>query len=223
MCAIIEGINVRIFKQQGGEAVSNKKVLFVLLDEYADWEAASLAAALNQEPEGQGQQFDVKTVSLTKDPIKSIGGFTVLPDYGIAGAPEGFAGLILIGGNSWRKEESNQVMELVNKAVEKEAVIGAICDATVFLGKHGLFNTIPHTSNYLDSLKKVAGESYSNESGYVEQQAVRSGKIITANGSAFLEFGKEVLEALKAAPQEEIDEWYTFFKTGYYEFMKTKQ
>ncbi|WP_156851255.1 type 1 glutamine amidotransferase family protein [Planococcus donghaensis] len=190
--------------------MSNEKVLFVLLDEYADWEAASLAAALNEEPEGQGQQFDVKTVSLTKDPIKSIGGFTVLPDYDIRDVPEDFAGLILIGGNSWRKEESKQVMELVNKAIEKEVVVGAICDATVFLGRNGLFNTIPHTSNYLESLKKVAGENYNNESGYLEQQAVRSGKIITANGSAFLEFGKEVLEALNSAPQKEIDEWYVF-------------
>ncbi len=203
--------------------MSNNLVLFVLLEEYADWEAASLAAALNEEPQGQGKRFDVKTVSLTKDPVRSIGGFTVLPDYDITDAPEEFVGLLLIGGNSWRKEESLAVMELVNKAIEKEVVLGAICDATVFLGRHGLFNDIPHTSNYLESLKKVAGDRYHNESGYLEQQAVRSGKIITANGSAFLEFGKNVLEALNAAPQEEIDEWYAFFKMGYYEFMKTKQ
>lgn len=203
--------------------MSNKKVLFVLLDEYADWEAGSLAAALNEEPEGQGQQFDVKTVSLTKDPIKSIGGFTVLPDYGLDDTPEDFAGLILIGGNSWRKEESKRVMELVDKAIEKEIVLGAICDATVFLGTNGLLNAIPHTSNHLEDLAETAGASYNNEGGYLHQQAVRSGQIITANGSAFLEFGKSVLEALNAAPQNEIDEWYGFFKKGYYEYMKTKQ
>ncbi|MBT2569624.1 type 1 glutamine amidotransferase family protein [Planococcus sp. ISL-110] len=203
--------------------MSNKKVLFVLLDEYADWEAGSLAAALNEEPEGQGQQFDVKTVSLTKDPIKSIGGFTVLPDYGLDDVPEDFAGLILIGGNSWRQEDSKRVMELVDKAIEKEALLGAICDATVFLGTNGLLNDIPHTSNQLEDLAETAGDSYSNEAGYLHQQAVRSGQIITANGSAFLEFGKRVLEALNAAPQPEIDEWYGFFKQGYYEYMKTKQ
>lgn len=203
--------------------MNNKKVLFVLLDEYADWEAASLAAALNEEPEGQGQQFDVKTVSLTKDPIRSIGGFTVLPDYGLDDAPEDYAGLILIGGNSWRKEESKRIMDLVNKALEKEVVLGAICDATVFLGRNGLFNAIPHTSNSLEDLKQTAGDRYSNEAGYLHEQAVRSGNIITANGSAFLEFGKKVLEALNAAPQEEIDEWYGFFKKGYHEYMKTKQ
>lgn len=203
--------------------MSNQKVLFVLLDEYADWEAASLAAALNEEPEGEGQPFDVKTVSLTKDPIKSIGGFTVLPDYGVDDVPEEYAGLILIGGNSWRKEDSKRIMELVGNAIEKEAVIGAICDATVFLGRNGLLNEIPHTSNYLEDLKETAGDNYTNETGYLHQQAVRSGQIITANGSAFLEFGKNVLEALNAAPQEEIDEWYGFFKKGFHEYMKTKQ
>lgn len=203
--------------------MSNQKVLFVLLDEYADWEAASLAAALNEEPEGEGQPFDVKTVSLTKDPIKSIGGFTVLPDYGVDDVPEEYAGLILIGGNSWRKENSKRIMELVGNAIEKEAVIGAICDATVFLGRNGLLNEIPHTSNYLEDLKETAGDNYTNETGYLHQQAVRSGQIITANGSAFLEFGKNVLEALNAAPQEEIDEWYGFFKKGFHEYMKTKQ
>lgn len=203
--------------------MGNQKVLFVLLNDYADWEAASLAAALNEEPEGQGQKFDVKTVSLTKEPIKSIGGFTVLPDYGMDDAPADFAGLILIGGNSWRQEESKRVMELIDRALEKKAVIGAICDATVFLGRNGLFNDIEHTSNYLEDLKETAGDRYSNESGYLHQQAVRNGQIITANGTAFLEFGKEVLEALNAAPQAEIDEWYGFFKQGYHEYTKTQK
>lgn len=201
----------------------NETVLFVLLDDYADWEAGSLAAALNEEPEGEGRRFDVKTVSLTKEPVKSIGGFTVLPDYGIDDAPETFAGLILIGGNSWRKDGSERVMGLVDKALRQQAVLGAICDATVFLGKNGLLNDVPHTSNHLDDLQDTAGNRYTNKAHYLEKQAVRSGRLITANGSAFLEFGKEVLEALNAAPRPEIDEWYGFFKKGYYEFLKSKQ
>ncbi|WP_251047885.1 hypothetical protein [Planococcus sp. ISL-109] len=62
----------------------------------------------------------------------------------------------------------------------------------------------------------------SNETGYVHQQAVRSGQIITANGSAFLDFGKRVLEALQAAPQPEIDEWYSFYKQGFHDYMNSK-
>lgn len=201
----------------------NEKVLFVLLDEYADWEAASLAAALNEEPEGEGRRFDVKTVSLTKEPVRSIGGFTVVPDYSIDDAPEEFAGLILIGGNSWRKDGSERVMELVDKALSQQAVLGAICDASVFLGKNGLLNDVPHTSNHLEDLQENSGDRYTNESRYLQQQAVRSGQLITANGSAFLEFGKEVLEALNAAPQAEIDEWYGFFKQGYHDYTKSQQ
>ncbi|MGB6779881.1 MAG: type 1 glutamine amidotransferase family protein [Planococcus citreus] len=201
----------------------NEKVLFVLLDEYADWEAASLAAALNEEPGGDGLRFDVKTVSLTKEPVRSIGGFTVVPDYSIDDAPEEFAGLILIGGNSWRKDGSERVMELVDKAISQQAVLGAICDASVFLGKNGLLNDVPHTSNHLDDLQETSGDRYTNESRYLQQQAVRSGQLITANGSAFLEFGKEVLEALNAAPQAEIDEWYGFFKQGYHDYTKSQQ
>lgn len=201
----------------------NEKVLFVLLDEYADWEAASLAAALNEEPEGDGRRFEVKTVSLTKEPVRSIGGFTVLPDYSIDDTPEKFAGLILIGGNSWRKDSSGRVMELVDKAISQQAVLGAICDASVFLGKNGLLNDVPHTSNQLEDLQETSGDRYTNESRYLQQQAVRSGQLITANGSAFLEFGKEVLEALNAAPQAEIDEWYGFFKQGYHDYTKSQQ
>lgn len=201
----------------------NEKVLFVLLDEYADWEAASLAAALNEEPEGEGRRFDVKTVSLTKEPVRSIGGFTVVPDYSIDDAPEKFAGLILIGGNSWRKDGSERVMELVDKAISQQAVLGAICDASVFLGKNGLLNDVPHTSNHLEDLQETSGDRYTNEAHYLQQQAVRSGQLITANGSAFLEFGKEVLEALNAAPQAEIDEWYGFFKQGYHDYTKSQQ
>ncbi|WP_404335179.1 type 1 glutamine amidotransferase family protein [Planococcus rifietoensis] len=201
----------------------NEKVLFVLLDEYADWEAGSLAAALNEEPEGDGRRFDVKTVSLTKNPVTSIGGFTVLPDYSIDDAPEEFAGLILIGGNSWRKDGSERVMELVDKALSQQSVLGAICDASVFLGRNGLLNDVPHTSNHLEDLQETAGDRYTNEAHYLQQQAVRSSQLITANGSAFLEFGKEVLEALNAAPQPEIDEWYGFFKQGYYDYLKSQQ
>ncbi|WP_311195621.1 type 1 glutamine amidotransferase family protein [Planococcus sp. 107-1] len=199
-----------------------EKVLFVVLEEYADWEAASVAAALNEKPEQGEKKYEVKTVSLTKEPVTSIGGFRTLPDYTLDELEDDFAGLILIGGNSWRKEESKPVIELVHKALDADKIVGAICDGTVFLGMNGILNSNDHTSNYLPELQEAAGENYTGEGRYLEQQAVRDGNLITANGSAYLEFGKEVLTALESAPQEEIDEWYDFFKKGYYEFYASK-
>lgn len=199
-----------------------QEVLFVILEQYADWEAAAIAAALNEDPEHGEKKYIVKTVSLDGEPVTSIGGFKVLPDYSVDTAPEDFAGLILIGGNSWRKEESRRVVELVERAQQKEVVVGAICDATVFLGMNGKLNSAQHTSNQLEKLKEAAGGNYTAEQNYLEQQAVRDRKLVTANGSAYLDFGREILYALNAAPDEEIEEWYSFFKKGYHEFMKEK-
>lgn len=57
-----------------------KVVLLVILDLYSDWEAAYVSSLIN----ALGQdQYLVQTVSLTKNSVKSLGGFTVLPDYDI--------------------------------------------------------------------------------------------------------------------------------------------
>ncbi len=189
-----------------------KEVLFVLLDQFADWEAAPLSAALNELNPGR-----VKTIAPTKEPVFSIGGFRVLPDYDLTSYSGEFDALILIGGNSWRKESAKEVLPLVQKAVESEAVLGAICDGTVFLGMNGFLNEAAHTSNTQESLQAAAGERYTGQSQYQLRQAVRDGTLTTANGSAFLEFGREVLLALKAAPVEEIEDWYRKFKLGQYE------
>ncbi|MBC1417571.1 DJ-1/PfpI family protein [Listeria fleischmannii] len=196
-----------------------EKVLFVLLEEFSDWELASLAAALNEEPEnGQAKRYLVETVSLKKEPIKSIGGITVLPDYALNEVPTDFSALILIGGNSWRKKESEDVMELVHYAISRNAVLGAICDAAYFIGSHGILNEVKHTANFLEELQEVP--LYTGEKYFEAKQAVRDGSIVTANGSAIFEFGKEVMLAMDAFPKAEILEWYDFFKLGYYEAKK---
>ena len=72
-----------------------RTVLFVVLQQYADWEAAYISSAITML--GQGQ-YDIKTVSLSKDCVRSVGGFRLLPDYDIKSVPEDYDALILIGG-----------------------------------------------------------------------------------------------------------------------------
>lgn len=190
-----------------------KVVLFVILDTYADWEAAylsSLILCLGK------NTHTVKTVSLTKDSVQSLGGFTVIPDYDIKSAPIDFEGLILIGGMSWRTESAQKVKPLVHTALANKKVLGAICDASAFLGTLGVLNHVKHTSNDLNDLKQWAGTAYTGEANYITQHAVRDNNIITANGTASLEFTKEVLSALDIAPEKNIEEWYNFYKLGSY-------
>lgn len=189
-----------------------KDVLFVVLDAFAEWEAAPLAAAINQ-----AEGYHVKTVSVTKAPLKSIGGFTILPDLSAAEClDKDYCALILIGGKNWRTGAANLIAPLVYDAVNKNAVIAGICDASVYLGSLGLLNTIEHTSNTLEDMQGYLGQKYSGTKHYKERQAVRDGKIITANGTAGLEFAREVLLALGFMAPQEVEQWYRFYKLGYY-------
>ncbi len=191
-----------------------KCILFVILDQYADWEAAYLSSAIYMLGAGN---YAVKTVALTKDKVSSIGGFNAMPDYDIHSVPDDYEALILIGGMSWRNENARPLKDLVDKCLADGKVLGAICDASAFLGTLGVLNNVDHTSNDLNDLKQWAGCAYTGEAKYLLKQAVCDKNIVTANGTAALEFAREVLLALKAAPENKIMEWYNFHKLGYYE------
>lgn len=190
-----------------------KTVLLVLLEQYADWEAAYVSSALAML--GQGE-FAVKTVALTKETVRSIGGLCTLPDYDVQSVPDDGVALILIGGMSWRMEDAGQITPLVWRYRQQGKLVGGICDAAAFLGTIGLLNDVRHTANDLADLQKWAGPAYTNAAGFIHRQAVSDNHIITANGTAPLEFAKEVLLALHAAPEEKIIEWYNFHKLGCY-------
>lgn len=194
-----------------------KTILFVILQQYADWEAAYLSSGINMLGDGS---YEIKTVSLTNESIASIGGFHTVPDYDIKSIPSDYEALILIGGMTWRNEKAKQIKLLVEECFNKGKVLGGICDASAFLGTVGILNNVNHTSNDLNDLKKWAGKSYTGEEKYIMQQVVSDKNIITANGTAALEFAKEVMLSLKVAPENNIIEWYDFHKLGYYNAVK---
>lgn len=63
-------------------------------------------------------------------------------------------------------------------------------------------------------------KKYSGANHYKNQQAIRGRNFITANGTANLEFAKEVLLALNIMLSKDVEQWYRFYKLGYYEAMK---
>ncbi len=105
---------------------------------------------------------------------------------------------------------------LVEECCQKGKVLGGICDASAFLGTVGVLNDVLHTSNDMNDLKQWAGSVYTGETKYIAKQAVRDKNIITANGTAPMEFAKELLLALNVANEEKVSEWYNFHKLGYY-------
>lgn len=193
-----------------------QNILFVLLNEYTDWEGAFLATALHVGVIPGGEvKYEVHTVAPTLEAIRSIGGFRTLPDYSFENMPKDYAALVLIGGNCWDSSEAELVAPLVQEALDKDKIVGAICNGASFLCSHGFLNNVKHTGNGLDQLKHWGGEEYTNEAGYVEAQAVNDKKIVTANGVGHLEFTREMLLLLKANCPEQIDKWYDFYKNGF--------
>lgn len=78
-----------------------KQAIFLMLDDYADWEGAYLSSQLNKSTE-----WTVKTASITSK-ITSIGGMKTIVDYSLVNIPDDINLLVLIGGNSWTVENED--------------------------------------------------------------------------------------------------------------------
>jgi putative intracellular protease/amidase len=195
-----------------------KEVLFLLLDDFADWEGAFLATGLNTglTMAGGGTPYVSRTLTPTKKQVRSIGGLVVTVDYTAATMPEDYAALILVGGMQWQSEEARRVVPVVEAALARGILVGAICNAASFLAAHGFLNGVRHTGNTLEMLKAWGGGRYTAEALYEERQAVRDGNIVTANGTGCLEFTRECLLWLHADTDEVIEASYQFNKHGMY-------
>ena len=72
-----------------------------------------------------------------------------------------------------------------------------------------------NTQVSIDQLKLWGGENYTNHTGDVHVQAIVDKNIVTANGSATLEFAKELLLLLENDTPERIEMYYQFNKQGF--------
>ncbi|MCM1150466.1 MAG: glutamine amidotransferase [Alistipes sp.] len=194
-----------------------KEVIVVLLDRFADWEAAFLAPALRggTMPRRQGY-CEVKYLTPDGRAVRSIGGLQATPDYAAGELPAACAGLILAGGMGWDAPEAAKIVPLVEEARRRGLLVGAICNAVSFLAAHGFLNDARHTGNTLEMLQQWGGDNYTGAARYEEKQAVRDGNLVTANGSGYLEFTRECLLALGADTPEAIASSYAFNKHGFY-------
>ena len=126
-----------------------------------------------------------------------------------------FAPFVLIGGFGWSTPAAEQVVPIVRQAIERGKIVGAICNAASFMARHGFLNAVKHTGNGLEQLKLWGGDNYTNPDGYIHVQAMSDNHIVTANGSATLEFAKELLLLLENDTPERIEMYYQFNKQGF--------
>lgn len=195
----------------------SKEILYILLSDYAAHEVVYLSQAVASDEYAlkENPKYVNKVVAPTMEPVKPIGGFLTLPDYSFESIPDDYAALVLIGGFGWATPVAEQVAPIVRNAIARGKIVGAICNAASFMAKCGFLNNVRHTGNGLEQLKLWGGENYANPEGYANVQAVSDKNIVTANGSASLEFAKELLLLLENDSPERIEMYYQFNKQGF--------
>jgi len=76
--------------------------------------------------------------------------------------------IILPGGNKWEEGGNTEISQLIKNTFNNGKTIAAICAATTFLAKLGIYSHINHTSNGLDYLKKQV-PGYAGDSRYINE------------------------------------------------------
>jgi putative intracellular protease/amidase len=182
----------------------------LVFDGFADWEAAYAVAELRRSGRHQ-----VVTIGYSGEPVVSMGGLCVLPDFDMSEIdPEGVRILILPGGDRWEQEPPDEgLLGLLRKLVAARTPIAAICGATVAIARAGLLSGRRHTSNGLDYLRAQVPE-YSAQADYVDTLAVRDRGLITASGLGAVEFAREIFTELGVFSEEDRATWFRLFKGG---------
>jgi putative intracellular protease/amidase len=180
---------------------------------FADWEPSLVTAGLNTYSD-----FEIKTFSVDGTSVKSMGNLTIKPDFKLEDVKVSDFDLILLpGGNKWEEGGNTEISELTEDSFNQGKTIGAICAATTFLAKQGLFNTVRHTSNGLEYLKKQV-PGYVDEERYINEPCVADKNIITANGAAMIEFAYKIFEHFVMLKKEELVFWLNLYKSGGMEY-----
>lgn len=202
--------------QNSGMPLANE-ILYILLPDYAAHETVYLSQAIASDEFAlkENPKYINKIVAPAMEPVKSIGGFRTMPDYSFDTMPDDYAALVLIGGFGWATPVAAQIEPIVRQAIERGKIVGAICNGASFMAKCGFLNAVRHTGNGLEQLRLWGGDNYTNPAGYVHAQAVSDKNIVTANGSASLEFAKELLLLLENDTTERVEMYYLFYKQGF--------
>lgn len=188
--------------------MSTKTVLLFIFDGFSDWETPYATVGISKTG-----KYRLQTVGITKEPVTSMGGLTVVPDREIKEADlSETAMLILPGGTAWEEDElENSIKAFIGHCLANDIPVAAICAATTFLGREGWLDDIGHTSNHPEYLKAIA-PGYNGARKYRVEPAVLDENIITASGTSPITFAREIFAKLAIEKDKELRDWFQWFE-----------
>jgi putative intracellular protease/amidase len=195
----------------------NKNVYLFACPGLADWEPA-FAISMISDLYGEipkKRSYHITTFGLDKQPVKTLGGVTILPDTDIKGVvPADAAMIILPGSKAYLNTDFPDLAALINNCRREQIPVAAICGGTAFLAKHGFLDSVKHTSCGKQWLLSMA-PGYTGTHLYLDEPSVSDNGIITANPLGFVEFAGNIMRILDVSEPEFIDFLLKSVKEGY--------
>jgi transcriptional regulator GlxA family with amidase domain len=194
--------------------MKTKKTCYLFVFEgFADYETSLATAGIIN-----SNLFQLKTIALRKEAVKSMSGITVapdldfMPDIDLQDIDKDNTGmLILPGGRAWEQGGNEAITPLVAHCLLHGIPVAGICGATVFLADLGLLNRSVHTSNAVEYLS-AGSKVYRGQALYRAMPSVRTQFLITANGTAAVEFAQDIFESLGIAEDRSVADWFQYFQ-----------
>ena len=196
-----------------------KSVYLFLCPAMADWEPAYAISLLSDQYTTipKNNSYTVRTFGVTQEPVRSVGGLTLVPDFSVDDVSiDDVAMIILPGSTYYEKEDPAQLASLISRCIQAHIPVAAICGGTVFLARHGFLDTVRHTSAGKEWLKARASE-YRGEQFYTPSPSISDKGIITANPLGFLEFAANIFLELDVFPSAFADQLISMTKGGYFD------
>lgn len=196
-----------------------KSVYLFLCPAMADWEPAYAISLLSDQYTTipKNNSYPVRTFGVTQEPVRSVGGLTLVPDFSVDDVSiDDVAMIILPGSTYYEKEDPAQLASLISRCIQAQIPVAAICGGTVFLARHGFLDTVRHTSAGKEWLKARASE-YWGEQFYTPSPSISDKGIITANPLGFLEFAANIFLELDVFPSAFADQLISMTKGGYFD------
>jgi putative intracellular protease/amidase len=192
----------------------NKKTCYLFVfDAFSDWEASYATVGI-----AKSKAYELKTIAIEKSVKKSMGGVSVFPDLDFIPyvdlddiTSDNTGLLILPGGTAWEEKLNNGIEPLVRHCFENDIPVAAICGATIFLADRCWLNEKEHTSNDISYLHDLS-PSYLGHDFYVERPSVKSHNLVTANGTAPIEFAGDIFDVLEIADEPAVKSWFQYFE-----------
>ncbi len=170
-----------------------EKILVFIFDGMTDYQITFITHLL-----GADAGKEIITIAYEDKIIKGRSGILYKPERLVTDVlNENAEGLILCGG--CYGDTKPELIQLINKINLDRKLLGAICGAgTVFLAKAGVLNNVKYTTPIVEWGQKqiniYGGKDPFPRENLVLERVIRHGNVITAQGTAFIDFAIEICD-----------------------------